>query len=115
MATENGKPVPAPLGQAQVRRIRLILRQRRIHRIEVLVQVRSARFVLYGESSEVPTDLREDLDIRQQPKSISRIAMILSWPNSILHCRSRLYVADEDKRLGLFTTCDRLGRKRADQ
>jgi len=56
-----------------------------IHRIGFLVQLRSPHFVLCGEVSKVPTNVREELDIGQQPKSFSRIAMVLSWGSSSSH------------------------------
>ena len=49
------------------------------------MQPRSPLSVLCGEASEMPAKVREKFDIRQQPKSFSRLTMVLSWRNSILH------------------------------
>ena len=56
-----------------------------IHRVGFLVHVRSPMFVLRRESPEIPAKVRKYFNICQEPESASRIAVILSWRNSILH------------------------------
>jgi len=45
------------------------------------VPVHGPLLVLCGAPSELSAKIRENLDIRQEPKSFSRIAMVLSRDN----------------------------------
>lgn len=58
------------------------------------LQVHGPLLVLRGAPSELAAKIRENLDIRQQPKSFSRIAMVLNCGNWDSHSSFRLFLAD---------------------
>jgi len=78
------------------------------------VQVRGPLLVLGGAPSELVAKIREDLYIRQQPKSFSRIAMVLNCGSRNSHRQlSPVSRRSPNNRRYLFTNCDKFELYRA--